>query len=158
MGLVTAVEILELAVKLERNGAAYYRRAADLTPDSCARAFLRDLAAMEDRHVDSFQTMLRRVPPTVLPDPGAEEFLKTVAERRVFAIDVDPSEGLTGRESVPEILRQAIQLEKDSVVFYVAIGLVTPDPDDKDVLQEILQEELGHITLLADQLALHAES
>ena len=45
--LFNAEEVLEIACQIERNGAGYYRQAAERVSDPAARQMLLDLAAME---------------------------------------------------------------------------------------------------------------
>ncbi len=43
-----ADEILEMAEQIERNGARFYRKAAELVKDAAVSKLLQDLAAWED--------------------------------------------------------------------------------------------------------------
>ncbi|MBA7641032.1 hypothetical protein ES703_48704 [subsurface metagenome] len=49
-----ADEVLEMAIRIERNGAAFYRKAAGLQSDEKNRDFFESLAAMEDKHQETF--------------------------------------------------------------------------------------------------------
>ena len=53
----SADEILEMAEKIERNGASFYRGSADSIEDEDARKFLLQLARMEDNHLKTFSNM-----------------------------------------------------------------------------------------------------
>ena len=50
----TADDVFEMAEQLERNGAQFYRNAAENAGDSEAKAFLIRLAEMEDAHEKTF--------------------------------------------------------------------------------------------------------
>ena len=45
-----ADETFEIAEQIERNGAEFYKKAADLAPDDAARDLFLELTAMEERH------------------------------------------------------------------------------------------------------------
>ena len=47
-------EVFEIAEQIERDGARFYRSAADKFSDSTARDKLLELAAMEDKHEKTF--------------------------------------------------------------------------------------------------------
>jgi len=49
-----ADEILEMAIQIEENGAAFYRKAAELQKDASDQDFLQRLAVMEDSHKETF--------------------------------------------------------------------------------------------------------
>ncbi|GAF92843.1 unnamed protein product, partial [marine sediment metagenome] len=60
---------------------------------------------------------------------------------------------LTGKETLAEIFKTAIGLEKDSVVFYLGMKDLVGGSLGKDRINHIIEEEMKHITLLSDQLA-----
>jgi rubrerythrin len=54
-----ADEIFEMAIRIENNGAAFYRKAAGLQSDTKNQKFLESLANMEDQHKRIFTEMKR---------------------------------------------------------------------------------------------------
>ena len=54
--------------------------------------------------------------------------------------------------SEEEILKIAIGLEKESIVFYVGIKDIVPKSLGKDKIDAIIREEMSHVVLLSDQL------
>jgi rubrerythrin len=121
----SADEVLGLAEQIERNGAAFYRRAAGIAGDP-PRKMLLELAEMEDGHEKTFARMRAEFAKkggarAFDPDGDAELYLRAMAAGRVFDATSDPAAALTGKETVVQILQQAVALEKDSIVFYVGI-------------------------------------
>ena len=53
----TADEIFEVAIRIEANGASFYRKAAALQSEDSNREFLEKLANMEDHHQLTFENM-----------------------------------------------------------------------------------------------------
>ena len=49
-----AHEVLEMAIRIESNGAAFYRKAAGQQSDEKNRDIFESLAAMEDKHQETF--------------------------------------------------------------------------------------------------------
>jgi len=156
-----ADEVFEIAEQIERNGAKYYRRAAELALGDHARDLLLTLADMEQRHEKTFAAMradIRENHPDWCadfndPDDTATLYLRAIADGRVFDIKSDPSELLSGSESMAGILKTAIGLEKDSIVFYLGIKDAVPEQLGREQLDHIIREEMTHITLLTRELA-----
>ena len=65
----------------------------------------------------------------------------------------DPSDKLTGRESLEEILQTAIGLEKDSITFYLGIREMVPEKLGKDKVDRIIKEEMSHVVMLTEELS-----
>jgi rubrerythrin len=47
----------------------------------------------------------------------------------------------------------AIDAEKNSIVFYTGIKRAVPEALGKDILDQIITEEMKHIVMLADKLS-----
>lgn len=153
-----ADEVFEMALQIERNGAKFYTRAAELEDDSHAKSALRELAAMEQDHEQTFSEMRgalteqERKEMTFDPEGELPLYLRALADREVFDTRKDPSEQLTGSESMEDIIRMAIGLEKDSVVFYTGMKAAVPERLGAQRLEDILREEMSHIATLGDLL------
>lgn len=151
-------EIFEIAQQIERNGAKFYRTILNKTDDEKNKNLLNDLVTMEDRHEKTFALMKSKVSivsqPAIAFDPNNEAtgYLQAFADGYIFNFNQDPSEKLTGQESMKEILKIAISLEKDSIVFYLGIQQVVPEQQEKDQVTSIIKEEMKHIAFLTDYL------
>jgi len=160
MGIVfSADEMFEIAEELERNGAAFYTSAAEVSSDEGNRAFLLGLAQMEDEHMKIFNEMRqtlagREEQPTVFdPDNMSASYLQAFADGHVFDLKANPSEFLSEGITVQEILRKAIELEKDSIVFYIGMKEMVPPRLGAERVENIIKEEMRHITVLSDKLS-----
>lgn len=153
-----ADEILEIAIDIERNGAAFYQQAASLQQAASARAMLLELAAMEADHEQTFAHMkaglteAERQETTYDPEGEMPLYLQTMADKGVFGKRAHPAGQLTGAETIQDIIRYAISLEKDSVVFYLGLQELVPARLGGARVDAILKEELGHIATLGDLL------
>ncbi|HUS71882.1 MAG TPA: hypothetical protein VMY06_02365, partial [Sedimentisphaerales bacterium] len=87
------------------------------------------------------------------PDGEAQMYLRVVADGQVFDVKADPTEQLTGQETVEEILKIAIGLEKDSIAFYAGLKECVPPRAGRDKVEAIIREEFGHIATLNEQLS-----
>jgi rubrerythrin len=160
----SADEIFEMAEEIERNGAAFYREAAENTENKKTKKMLLDMAAMEDGHLHTFEQMRKQLGPnekaqTVFdPDNESVLYLQTMADAQGYEGRISPTKKLTGKETMDEIFKTAIDAEKNSVVFYVGVFYVglkdlVPAGAGKDKVEAIIKEEMGHIAVLNKELA-----
>ena len=153
-----ADEILEMAQQIERNGARFYRLAAQGTDEPDERELFLDLATMEDEHEGIFATMKRELSATEWEsttfDPHGEgaSYLKAMADGHVFDPQMDPSDLFNELQSTEDILRKAIELEKDSIIFYVGMMDMVPEKLGRDKVKHIIREEMEHIVTLNRQI------
>lgn len=147
-----ADDIFEMAERMERNGAKFYRTAAEKVADSSAKEFLLELAGMEDEHEKTFALLRadlsQKEKAATVFDPEGESalYLRALADSEVFfKKEIDVS-------SMEEILKAAITAEKDSIVFYLGMMQFVPEELGKDKLGMIIKEEMGHIRILSNEL------
>lgn len=153
-----ADEILQIAEQIERNGSRFYRMAGTGMADARIKQVLTGLATMEDRHERTFADLRSELSDkeregTVYDPHGeTEAYLRVLADGCVFDVHADPAEQLTGKESPEQIFTKAIQLEKDSIVFYLGIRDMVSENLGKKRIDDIIHEEMSHITTLSEQL------
>lgn len=150
-------EIFEIAEKIERNGARFYRKAAKNVKEFEHKRLFLELAEMEDNHEKTFAIMRSRIRQNASPevfDPNHEAaiFLQAFADGFVFDLNEDPVDLLKGRESATDILHLAIGLEKDSIVFYLGIEKIMLIDENSGHVRSIIKEEMNHISLLSQKL------
>ena len=151
-----ADEVFEMAEEIERNGAKFYRRAAEGAEGEMRQVFL-DLAEMEDDHEDTFVKMRKdlmdpEIAP-VIPDMDNEGalYLQAFADGKAFA--TDPEQAFADNATVADILRTAISLEKDTIVFYQSLKGYLSGKVDAEKVNSLINEEIGHILTLSTRLA-----
>ena len=83
-------EIFEMAEQVERNGAKFYRGAAENMDDADAKTLLNEFAVMEDEHEKTFAALRAELKDTdkqsTVFDPEGESalYLRALADTRVF--------------------------------------------------------------------------
>jgi rubrerythrin len=160
MGIIfNADEIFEMAIYVERNGAKFYRKAAEQTESPDVKKMLLELAVMEDGHEIIFAEMRKDLNEqekeslTFDPDGQGAKYLQAMVSARAYEGKKDPAEELTGNETPAEIIRIAIQAEKDGVVFYLGMKDLVSNASGKEKVQVIIAEEMGHIKILNEALS-----
>ena len=152
-----ADEIFEMAEQFERNGSRFYRRAAEEDVDPRNRRLLLDLAAMEDEHEKVFASMRANLAhgegeATVFdPDGQAALYLRAMADEHVFDVKADPTKFFAGKETMEDILRTSIGMEKDSIIFYLGMKELVPQRLGKDRIDDIIKEEMSHFAILSKE-------
>ena len=153
-----ADEVFEMAVRIENNGAAFYRKAAGLQSDIKNKKFLEGLANMEDRHEKIFTDMRTTLtekdkePKVFDPFDEVSQYLAAMADTMGGEGSPSVADALTGNESLEEILQIAVGLEKDSILFYLGIKDLIPAQSGKDRIDEIIKEERRHVIQLSKLL------
>lgn len=152
----SADEIFEMAEKIEKNGAAFYKKAAGIFKDKQANKLFHDLASMEEEHRIIYATMRGELKSSELestvfdPDDEVKLYLHAIADKNVF--DKNPANILTGKESLFEVLTMSIGFEKDSIIFYLGLKDIMPERLGRAKINDIINEEKKHIVLLSEQL------
>ena len=161
MGITfNANEVFEMAEQIERNGVKFYRKAADNASDKETKQMLLDMADMEAGHLTIFEHMRRHLVSrekegTIFdPDNEASLYLQTMAAGHSAEGRISPTQELTGDETMEEILKIALNAEKDSVIFYFGLRSFVPPRAGRDKVEEIVREEIEHITTLNKMLTL----
>ncbi len=153
-----ADEVFEMAIRIENNGATFYRRAAGLQSDIKNQKFLESLANMEDRHQKIFTDMRTALtekdkgPKVFDPYDEVSQYLAAMADTMGGEGSPSVADTLTGNESLEEILNIAVGLEKDSILFYLGIKDLIPAQSGQDRIDEIIKEERRHVVQLSNLL------
>jgi rubrerythrin len=156
-------EVFEMAEHIERNGVIFYRQMAEKCLDIPIQELFLDLAEMEDEHGKVFRSMRADLSDksqqlTVIdPEGEAALYLRALADLRVFDEEAEEDfslvEGLSEKKQMRKVLRGAINREKESIVFYLGVKELVPENLGKNKIDDIIKEEMNHITLLSDKFS-----
>lgn len=147
-----ADNIFEMAIEIERNGAKFYKDASERISEPDIKELLLSLSSMEVDHENTFLDMRSKLKNeekgATAFDPYNEEsdYLKSLADTKVFFDkEIDLS-------SPREVLKRAITAEKESILFYLGMKGFVPESFGKKWIDDIIEEEKKHITLLSSHL------
>jgi len=157
MPAISFAEALAVAVKIEDNGIAFYEEAARQSADPAAMEVFRKLAAFEKEHKNYFARLAKTAEAyesRFATDPKNEfaSVLSAMADNSVFDLRAGSAGMLHSRENAAEVVRMAIGLEKDSVIFYLGLKESMREKAEAENINEIIREEMRHITILHDLL------
>jgi rubrerythrin len=139
-----------MAIRIEENGEAVYRRAIENTSNPALASLLKWMADEEVKHAEWFMKLKQKVKETskspFVQEMG-REFLKDIMGDQSFSLkDVDFSQ----LNDSDELLDIFVEFEKDSILFYEMIQPFVQDPDTRGQLNKIIEEEKRHIVQLRE--------
>jgi len=146
-------EIIEMAVRIEENGLAFYKEAREAAKTVELKELFSYLSSEEEKHIDYFKGLFELVKDEAvhnLFDPYLEEealYMRALVDSSLF-INTD-KERLTASalDDEERVLSLAIEMEKDSVLFYQGLADMVREKD-KPVVRDIIAEERKHIASL----------
>ena len=143
---INAADVVAAAIEIERRGHAFYCSVQEKTERPDDKEFFAFMAEEEKRHGAIFQNMLMRIGGLRLP-PGSEvdeylEYLTNLLNSHTLFVP-----GLEVR-ILEAPLYQALQFEKDSLLFFIEMENLVPDAE-KPHVRACADEERRHIKLLS---------
>jgi len=151
-------EVLQIAEKIEHNGAKFYLQTAELFDDPDVRDTCYELATWKARHEKILAQRRKRFSEktgefgTFDPDNYILSNPHVMAGLAVFATKPVSLKGPHERKDKREIFRDAIRRAKEAIVFYRGLKEFARDPASEETIDTIIKEENRHIRLLTEQL------
>ena len=133
-----AIEVFEIAERIERNSVNFYHKAAEAFSDESLSAILLSLAEFEKEHEESYANMRKQISAkewdmiTFDPENEMALYLQKIADSHIFDPKQDPAEQLKDKGSIRDILNYAIECEKNSIIFYLGLKQYVPTTAGKD--------------------------
>lgn len=149
---VSARELVDIALGIENNGAAFYEALQELATVEKVKGVYCYLAGNEKEHADVFRSIVsssqdRSFGDTL--DDDYERYLKSLVDSSVFPNEIAARDAARRTSSDREALDLGIIAEKESILFYTEIGNLVRR-EDADVLRRIVQEERAHLQQLLE--------
>jgi len=141
--LFSASELLNIAIREEVNGAAFYRALAAETGSAPLKNFAEKTAEMEDDHAEKFRNLLAEAGEYQPPESYEgeyEEYLSYLVEGRIFPLGEEGAALAAEQESDFEAVETAAEMEKNTLLLYQELIQFVPD-SQQDILQSIMDEE-----------------
>ena len=139
-------EIVEIAIRIEENGNAFYTAAAEMIKESGElKSLFLDLAEKEVLHIAIFQKLLEKYEPEdyEISADDSSGYVSHLAESHIFG---KPDAGVSLARIIKapqEALELAYRFENDSVDFYTELEKRAKS-DSKKLIRQIIEEEMEH--------------
>jgi len=154
--LFSANEILDMAIKLEKNGEVVYRDAIEKVSNPELITLLEWMADEEVKHASWFvELKLKLDQKSINPfmeKMSRELFNDLLGDKNFSLKDVD----FSSVSEIDDLIAIFIEFEKDSVRFYQILEPFIGDPVSLESLKKIIDEENCHIKRL-QEITGHAE-
>lgn len=140
-------ELIEMAVRIERNGQDFYKEMANRTDDPEMKKIFLHLADEEKKHELTFVELGEKIGKEggfCDFDDEARKYMMAFADSEIFHNDNAGVQAAKNAESIIDAIDAAILTEKESILFYYEMLKYTK-PDDKKYVQEIIEEERTHL-------------
>lgn len=148
----TASDILEFAVRIEENGANFYRYAVQIAKDEEAKEIFSRLADEELNHQKIFGRIFAAMEKTVLPESYAGEYaayLHNYVDNAVIFTKEALDRELAGVKDTLSALDFALRREQDSILYYHEIKQLVPAAEHAAV-DRVIEEERRHFSKLSE--------
>lgn len=148
----SASEILQFAIRIEENGEHFYRLSAGAIDDKKTKELFMFLADEEVKHRKTFQGMIGKVEDYEPAESYPGEyfaFLRAYANEHIFTPEKKAEIAAKKIQSPKEALQFAIELEVDSMLYYLEAKKLIPK-SQSDTMDRIIDEERGHYMKLSE--------
>lgn len=145
MAVFSADEVYQIAMEMEQTGQVFYEALAAGSDRSDVANLLRRLAAQEQDHYKQFARLRAQLATRPVSHALSEDemdFAQALVTDRMIP---NPQEArrIASEGSVRAALDMAINVEKDSILFYSEV-LQAIDPQEAPAIREIIQQEKTH--------------
>lgn len=152
--MFTMKDICDIAIQIERNGEAAYRRASQNAADPQVARLLEIMADQERDHAHWFEHVnpaCRMQPQDGQVAEMGRELLQNIMAQQTFSLD---AQRLAGSADLCDVLQQSMEFENDTILFYEMLHGFLDDAHTMQQLERIIEEERAHIDQLENMAAM----
>ena len=140
------VDVIEVAVRIERKGIEYYRSLYEAVESPEAKSVFSYLAAQEEKHAGVFRKILESVAEYTprYEYPGEYGlFLNEYASG--ILREIEKKSAAVTSDTMKDALEKGIEFEKESILFYMEMKSEARFSNENiKVIEEIIEEERSH--------------
>jgi rubrerythrin len=144
----TPVEIIILAYGMEEGLRSFYETLGSQTPDHEVSALFGKLAGIEVLHKEKLFKLYRRYDPGVVDMEGLESKIEVEMMEGGLTTEEFIAENRSAMKTVSDILDVAMMLEAQALDLYMRYSQKTKEPESKETLYNIAEEEKAHLEAL----------
>jgi len=154
-GLLSGEEIVEIAMQIELNGKHFYEETQKKASSKLVKDALSWLAEQEQEHYEAFKALLDQVKQYEVVESYSGEYaayLKAFASTHVFVKREDVEKAIEQVDSDEEIIKIAINFEKDSIIFFTEMREFVHE-QEQHIVDKLRDQEREHLRRLLKMLA-----
>ncbi len=146
-------EIIELAVQIEKKGYTFYNKALERKNlNSNSTELLKKLRNDEIVHEQTFKRMRTEMNQEEITLSGdwqeVSSYLRTISDSHIFSNPDAAIKLATSAYDEKELIENAIQFEKDTLLFFYFIKKFVAKKRSKEAIENIIAEEVSHVVKL----------
>jgi rubrerythrin len=149
--LFSAREIAEAAVEKEKKRKGFYSSVFELSTHEDMKALFQFLTKEEEKHIEAFAKIRDNLP----EDAHSEEYtadmqayMDSVVDDRLYS-NIDSEEFVRKAITAKTVFSLAIGFEKDAILYFREF-LPYLTQSDRKVVEDLIEQEKGHIRKLAE--------
>ena len=147
----SAREVVEAAVEKEKKRKQFYAKVSQLSRDPEMKELFQFLKEEEKRHVEAFTRILGTLSTENRPveyDEDMEAYMDSVIDERLYS-RMDSEEFVEEAIEKQNVFRLAIGFEKDAILYFREF-LPYLNESDRGIVEDLIEQEKGHIRKLAE--------
>jgi len=147
--ILSASEVVDMAKQVEEAGEAFYEEALQYLEEPEVRRIFEFLRDEEQRHAATFERILQALGGVAggwREDEEYVAYIRLLAGTQVFP-DAPAARAAVKGATSSEVLRMAIEFEKDTILFFHEIRPMVEE-DSRNVVDRLIAEERIHVTTL----------
>ena len=143
---------------VEKNGEAYYNKAAELASDPEVKKVFEYLAGEEKNHWETFKQLREGLSgdmaaQTVMDPDGVNElYLDALVRSRLFSSEREAEQAAENAKDAVAALKAALTFEKDTILFFSMMKSMTRGDLGADKIDLLIAEEQKHIIRIAKEI------
>lgn len=154
------LEAVEVALMMEEEGIRFYTLAEERVGDPEMKKLFAFLREKEHQHIEVFRRLYgdlasREGTPDAelwLLDTEVSSWFRAYVESTVFPTKGAAEQAIGGLRGAVDILRLALRIEKDSILFYHELLAHAPWPEARELLGKVIAEERRHLLFIREKL------
>jgi len=153
--LFSDLEGLRIAISIEESGRDFYDQAYHQATEEGHKNLFQLLKNEEVVHYETFSKIFKKVSENkeagseeYLFDEESSRYLTVLAEGHIFPTAKNAKVKIAEAATIVEILRMAIQAEKDSILFYDELATHSKFLEAKEIFKVLKAEEQTHVVKL----------
>jgi rubrerythrin len=157
--IFSAREIAEEAVEKEKKRREFYATVSELSADEDIRDLFQFLTEEEDKHVAAFVQIRDNLPketPSIEYSEDMQAYMNSVVDDRLYS-EIDSKDFVQKAMNTSDVITLAIGFEKDAILYFREF-LPYLTESDRKIVEELIEQEKGHIRKLAEMKRRMAES
>ncbi|MEL7632283.1 MULTISPECIES: ferritin family protein [Sporomusa] len=156
--LFSDLEGLRIAIDMEARGRDFYKKAYEQAKNQEHKDLFMFLMNEEIYHHEKFTTLYNKLKENkdadasdYLFDQETSKYLTVLAEPHIFPKD-KAAQTLPELNTIADILKAALQDEKDSILFYDALAKCAKFEEARTIFNQLKAEEQTHVVKLREML------